>query len=747
MRWLWATADRRAALALVALCALLTIPFAGNYGLWDPWEGHYGEVARQMLARHDFVSTFWPGSPDERVEFWSKPVLTFWLMALSLRAFGLESRAPSPSEMVDSWRAEWALRMPSLLLGIAAVWATYELTRRIAGRRAGFLAGAVLATSSQWVLVSRQAVTDMAFVAPMTLSLALAGIALLAPRDEMESELPRRRWRRFSWPHAPAFYGFLILLAAVALPQLVMISAQLELPLTVGRTRVRLAGIVPMLPYFAALALAIFWCMRARCRRQLYLFSAYAMAAVATLGKGPAGIAMPGLVLAIFLLVDGRAREILTRLELPRGALLFVAIAFPWYHAMLIRHGDGFWNEFIGDNYLHRAAGRHGDRGGFDYYLGWLGYGLFPWSGIGAASVIAHRSDGRDARHALSRLALIWIAVELTVLTLVNTKFHHYVLPVLPAVAILCGLFLDDLLTAPRRRHLAALALIALPVTAICGRDLAAFPARVLWMFNYDYVIQPGTGRAWPTGERYDYHAAIAWFAVAATIAMIALAITAWRRSPVAATAWKPAGRSWIFFAIGGFLALLIFGIASGPRTVDGAAPEIGRFQWCIPAALVLAFAALLGSRARNLSPVKIALAACLALAMVWSTFAADKMLVELSPHWAQKHVLAAYYRNRTSPDEPLVAWQLKWRGENFYTRNQIYGSPTPSERAVFLNDHPAEKLHDYLASHPHRRIFFALERGRLEALRALLPEAARPTLTVLEDSNNKVYLAACVVP
>ena len=40
------------------------------------------------------------------------------------------------------------------------------------------------------------------------------------------------------------------------------------------------------------------------------------------------------------------------------------------------------------------------------------------------------------------------------------------------------------------------------------------------------------------------------------------------------------------------------------------------------------------------------------------------------------------------------------------------------------------------------RRIFFLIERHRLEALRALLPAENRQSLHVVDESNNKVYLA-----
>jgi hypothetical protein len=34
--------------------------------------------------------------------------------------------------------------------------------------------------------------------------------------------------------------------------------------------------------------------------------------------------------------------------------------------------------------------------------------------------------------------------------------------------------------------------------------------------------------------------------------------------------------------------------------------------------------------------------------------------------------VIAAYYADRASPDERLVAYQMNWKGENFYTGNHL---------------------------------------------------------------------------
>jgi hypothetical protein len=104
--------------------------------------------------------------------------------------------------------------------------------------------------------------------------------------------------------------------------------------------------------------------------------------------------------------------------------------------------------------------------------------------------------------------------------------------------------------------------------------------------------------------------------------------------------------------------------------------------------------------------------------------------------------VIASYYKLRSGPEEPLIAWQMYWRGENFYTKNVIYDHTVDQrEKTVFLGDHNAEKMQEYFKSHAGHRIFFIVERTRFEALRALLPEASRAGLHSVDDTNNKIYL------
>jgi hypothetical protein len=47
-----------------------------------------------------------------------------------------------------------------------------------------------------------------------------------------------------------------------------------------------------------------------------------------------------------------------------------------------------------------------------------------------------------------------------------------------------------------------------------------------------------------------------------------------------------------------------------------------------------------------------------------------DVYMVKTSRHWGQHEIIQAYYESRSSPEEKLVAYQMNWKGENFYTGN-----------------------------------------------------------------------------
>ena len=74
---------------VLAIGAFLYFPAMGLQSLWDPWETHYGEVAREILARDDWISLWWA----QDGWFWSKPILNFWIQSLAMASLGTHYHA------------------------------------------------------------------------------------------------------------------------------------------------------------------------------------------------------------------------------------------------------------------------------------------------------------------------------------------------------------------------------------------------------------------------------------------------------------------------------------------------------------------------------------------------------------------------------------------------------------------------------------------------------------------------------
>ena len=96
---------------IAVLAGLVLIPYLGSVGLWDPWEVHYGEVARSMVQRGDYVYPYW-----ENGWFFSKPAMTMWLMALGMNLVGAND-----TQSHLSLATEWGMRLPFVLLYTAGV--------------------------------------------------------------------------------------------------------------------------------------------------------------------------------------------------------------------------------------------------------------------------------------------------------------------------------------------------------------------------------------------------------------------------------------------------------------------------------------------------------------------------------------------------------------------------------------------------------------------------------------------------
>lgn len=207
------------AIVFVLACALL-VPGIWRGGLIDPWETHYGEVGRRMLQDKDWVRTQWSTE-----NFRSKPVLTFWLMAASLKATGHTSeRDPGgySGEMADSRSILLAIRLPFTLLAVMGLTLMWLMVARLWSRRAAWLAFLVLGTTPFYFMIARQAITDMTMVALILGAISMFVLAAEDGEDQVRPflRIPIPRWRGkyvevdIRWVFAAIIGGFIMVQAA-----------------------------------------------------------------------------------------------------------------------------------------------------------------------------------------------------------------------------------------------------------------------------------------------------------------------------------------------------------------------------------------------------------------------------------------------------------------------------------------------------------------------------------------------------
>src|SRR5215470_1093908 len=135
--------SRRDWLLVLPLCAVVFFFRLGRLGLIDPDEPFYALTAREMLARHDWLVPHIFGQPQ-----FEKPIFFYWLAAASFTLFG---------------QNETAARLPAAGFASLLVAITAAFGARMWGRRAGLLAGIVLATSLALAGTTRVMLTDVVF--------------------------------------------------------------------------------------------------------------------------------------------------------------------------------------------------------------------------------------------------------------------------------------------------------------------------------------------------------------------------------------------------------------------------------------------------------------------------------------------------------------------------------------------------------------------------------------------------------
>src|SRR5512135_1830099 len=153
--------NRSSRLILCALiAAALYLPGLGRPALWEPDEGRYAEIAREMVLTGDYAT------PRNNFElYFEKPPLVYWATAGAIRIFG---------------PTEFAVRLPAALFSVGQVVLTAALADVMLGASAGMLAALALMLSPLFFAFARFATLDPALAFFLTAAL---GAFFMAARE------------------------------------------------------------------------------------------------------------------------------------------------------------------------------------------------------------------------------------------------------------------------------------------------------------------------------------------------------------------------------------------------------------------------------------------------------------------------------------------------------------------------------------------------------------------------------------
>ena len=218
-----------------------------------------------------------------------------------------------------------------------------------------------------------------------------------------------------------------------------------------------------------AALLCFFWGYAQGGKARWY-YGFYTFVALAVLAKGPVGAVIPGLVVFAFAAYLGQMRNLFKEIKLLWGSLLVLLLTLPWFIAVIVIHGQTYIDNFFGyHNYERFTEVVNGHAAPWYFYFAVVAVGFLPWSpGLPFAIVRLRpwslgywRRQPREKQ--LGLFALIWFLAIFCFFTAAVTKLPSYVLPLMPAAAIMIGL----MWAGPRQRGTWLSALVSIVFFAL----------------------------------------------------------------------------------------------------------------------------------------------------------------------------------------------------------------------------------------------------------------------------------------
>ncbi len=131
---------------------VLLFAFLGGREIWTQ-EHRWADIVSGMFYRHDFLHPYLG-----EARYYDKPLLSYWLIVFFADITGSLNM--------------WALRLPSALAGLLAVWSIYRLGTKLKDKQLGLLSGWMLLTTFYFIFWARTSSADMLNVAGSLFAIA-----------------------------------------------------------------------------------------------------------------------------------------------------------------------------------------------------------------------------------------------------------------------------------------------------------------------------------------------------------------------------------------------------------------------------------------------------------------------------------------------------------------------------------------------------------------------------------------------
>ncbi|MBD2203509.1 glycosyltransferase family 39 protein [Calothrix sp. FACHB-1219] len=182
-----------------------------------------------------------------------------------------------------------------------------------------------------------------------------------------------------------------------------------------------------------------------------WYLACYVLVAGGILTKGPVGIVLPAIIIGAFVIYLGKLREVWREMNVLLGIGIILLLSVPWYALVIWRNGWNYINSFFGYHNIERFTEVvNGHSAPWYFYFLVVLLGFAPYSVYLPAALIRlkfwqrSRWLSQERSQQLSLFACVWFLSIFIFFTIAVTKLPSYVLPLMPAAAILVALLWSD---------------------------------------------------------------------------------------------------------------------------------------------------------------------------------------------------------------------------------------------------------------------------------------------------------------